>query len=288
MTSNLYTIETGSGNLPKVTLSAPDGASVEVYLHGATLTRWQTPDGSEQLYLSPNSFFEPEKPIRGGVPVCWPQFGARGPLPMMHGFARLYSWMFAGAMLTEDGRLMARFVKFADDATRAVWEHDFSLTLEVTLGGNTLELALQAANPSSQPFEFGGALHTYFRVAEVAEAAVEGLQGAVYLGLPKGEERITQDEPQVRFAGLVNRVYPGAPQMQVITEPGRRVQVSRTGFPDAVVWNIGAELNPTMADLEPEGYRKYICIEAAIVEKPVRLAPGQTWRGTQVIHAIAE
>jgi glucose-6-phosphate 1-epimerase len=194
--------------------------------------------------------------------------------------------MFAGAMLTEEGRLLARFAKFANDATHLLWDHDFSIKLDVTLGGNQLDLALEVTNPASQPFEFSGALHTYFNVAEVSEAAVEGLQGAAYMILPKSEERIVQEEAQVRFAGLVNRVYPGAPEMQVITEPGRKLQVSRSGFPDAVVWNIGAELNPTMADLEPEGYRRYICIEAAIVEKPIRLTQGQTWRGTQVIRVL--
>jgi glucose-6-phosphate 1-epimerase len=286
MSSDLYSIETGAGNLPRVVLKAPDGALAEVYLHGGTLTRWQTPDGVEQLYLSPASFFEADKPIRGGVPVCWPQFGARGPLPIMHGFARLYPWMFAGAAITDDDRLMARFVKFANDATHAVWDHDFSIKLDVTLGGNQLDLAMEVTNPASRPFEFSGALHTYFRVAEVAEAAVEGLQGAAYMILPKSEERIVQEEAQVRFAGLVNRVYPGAPATQTIVEPGRRVQVSRSGFPDTVVWNIGEQLNPTMPDLPPDGYRRYICIEAAIVEKSIRLTQGQTWRGTQVIRVL--
>ena len=68
----------GAGGQPKVVLSTAD-ATAEVYLHGATLTSWKV-GGEELIFVSPKAVFEPPKAIRGGVPVCFPQFGMLGPL----------------------------------------------------------------------------------------------------------------------------------------------------------------------------------------------------------------
>ena len=49
--------------------------TARVALHGAHLMEW-TPAGQKPvLYMSPQAIFEGGKPIRGGVPVCWPWFG---------------------------------------------------------------------------------------------------------------------------------------------------------------------------------------------------------------------
>ena len=74
-----------------VQLTAPDGASATIALHGGHVLSWKPTGGAEQLYLSPRSEYVPGKAIRGGVPVCFPQFAERGPLPK-HGFARTLPW----------------------------------------------------------------------------------------------------------------------------------------------------------------------------------------------------
>jgi hypothetical protein len=73
-------VATGNGGLPTVQLRAADGsATAELYQHGATLTSWAV-GGEERIFVSPNAVFAPPKAIRGGVPVCWPQFAMLGPL----------------------------------------------------------------------------------------------------------------------------------------------------------------------------------------------------------------
>lgn len=47
--------------------------------------------GEELLFLSESAVFKPPKALRGGVPVCWPQFGGVGDL-QAHGFARNCEW----------------------------------------------------------------------------------------------------------------------------------------------------------------------------------------------------
>lgn len=47
-----------------------------------SLVGWQ-----ELIFVSKKAVYKPPKAIRGGVPVCFPQFGGFGPL-QQHGFAR--------------------------------------------------------------------------------------------------------------------------------------------------------------------------------------------------------
>ena len=65
--------------LPKVTLTAGDGARAEIYAHGAHVTSWTPAGGREKLFLSSLSEF-------GAVPrfaaAClWSFQSTFGPLP---------------------------------------------------------------------------------------------------------------------------------------------------------------------------------------------------------------
>src|SRR3954462_5540325 len=75
----------------------PSGSVATVQLHGAHVTRWRTAAGDDSLFLSRAARFAPGEAIRGGIPVVFPQFAERGPLPK-HGFARTALWR-----LTSDG-----------------------------------------------------------------------------------------------------------------------------------------------------------------------------------------
>jgi D-hexose-6-phosphate mutarotase len=37
--------------------------------------------------------------------------------------------------------------------------------------------------------------------------------------------------------------------------------------------------------MEADGYLQFVCVEAAAAGYPVRLAPGATWRGVQLLVA---
>jgi glucose-6-phosphate 1-epimerase len=81
----------------------------------------------------------------------------------------------------------------------------------------------------------------------------------------------------------VNRIYFDAPAEVRLIEPDRTTVIRKAGFSDAVVWNPAAAKCATMPDLEPDDYRRFVCVEAATVESPVRLAPGERWQGTQTL-----
>ena len=52
---------------------------------------------------------------------------------------------------------------------------------------------------------------------------------------------------------------------------------------DTFVWNPGDALARRIGDLAPGEYRRFACVEAGQVLQPVMLAPGERWRGSQVL-----
>jgi glucose-6-phosphate 1-epimerase len=282
------TITAGLGGMPKVCLSAADGARADIYLHGAHVTAWVPAGGEDRLFLSPKSQFSPGEAIRGGVPVIFPQFSGLGPLPK-HGFARTLPWELISLSGDPDSA-SAELMLIDSESTRLIWHHRFQANVRIVIGGVRMALSFTIRNTGDDPFSFTAALHTYLRVENILTTAIHGLQGLHYLDTvnrptPADWVDSVQAEPEVHFPGEVDRVYLGVSQPLRVCEPGRITQVTAEGFTDAVIWNPGPGKTARLADMEPEGYRQMVCVEAAIASKPVTLSPGATWQGTQVVSA---
>jgi len=277
----------GNAGLPKLVLAAADGARAEVYLHGAHVTSW-IPAGEpdDRLFLSARSRFGAGEAIRGGIPVCFPQFAAQGPLAN-HGFARVSVWELVRAARTAAGAAQAVLRLGDSPATRAQWPHAFALELTVTVTGRRLELALAVANTGAAAFEFTGALHTYLRIADVRRAVVRGLRGARYRDKVLATDGNLESGAALGFDREIDRVYYAAPHDLAAHEPGRTVAVRATGFPDTVVWNPGPQRGATLGDLEEDGYLRMLCVEAAVSRAPATVEPGGRWRGSQTLTAIS-
>src|SRR6478735_4096698 len=102
------TLATGNGGLPKILIETA-WSSAEIYLHGAHVTRFQKKGEAPLLFMSDASEFMADKPIRGGVPLIFPWFGAREGFPA-HGFARRTTWELRETRLLDDGSVRLRLV----------------------------------------------------------------------------------------------------------------------------------------------------------------------------------
>lgn len=269
--------------MPAVRWTSRDGACAIATLQGAQLVSWVLPSGEECLYLSDRSFFEAGRAIRGGIPVCFPQFTDRGPL-VQHGFARTLAWRHQ-ADAEDEGNGRARFLLASTSQTRVLWPHEFALELTATIGGPRLEVQLRVANTGPEPFTFTAALHTYLRVWNLAEACVHGLQGLRYLTRGEAEMHI-EDREAVTASEPVDRVYFAAPRALRLEDTGRALRIEQRGFADTVVWNPGRARTAQMPDMPPQGFRRMLCVEAAAVDPPVVLAAGGEWTGAQSVEAI--
>lgn len=279
----LVAITPGTNGLPKVALVAPNGARAEIYLHGAHVTSWIPAGGQERLFLSQASQFRPGAPIRGGIPLVFPQFGALGPLPL-HGLARTMPWEFVAADVV-DTAATATFRLCDTEESRGQWAHAFLAELAVAIGGGEFTVTLSITNTGAAPFTFTNGFHTYLAVEDIADTRVTGLTGLRYRDAAAGGIEADETRPEVAFTGEVNRIYFDAPAEARLVEAGRTTLIRKTGFTDVVVWNPAAAKCATMADLAPDDYRRFVCVEAAVFGSPVRLASGERWQGTQTLVA---
>lgn len=260
---------------PAVRLVAPDGAEATVLLHGAHLVSWIPAGDQERLYLSPQAVAGPGQAVRGGVPVIFPQFNTRGPLPR-HGFARNRAWQWAEG--AERGGAAIGVLRLdSDDATRALWPHDFSAELTVVVSGLQLDLELEVTNTGDTAFDLQAALHTYLRLDDLRRARLKGLFGAEYEDmLDGGAVRRQEFDPQ-SFVGEIDRVYRGVRWPLTLASALGHLELGSEGFADAVVWNPGAVGAAEIGDLPDGDWPAFLCVEAAQIEHPVRLAPGEEW-----------
>lgn len=275
----------GAGGLPMVALRSSDGSTAEVYLHGAHVTSWRpVPDRGERLFLSALSTFRAGSAIRGGIPVIFPQFAAEGPLPR-HGFARTSEWTLDDVSLSPDDGALATLSLRDSPATRAIWPASFHATLSVRVGGRELLVSLAVENEGSTPFSFTGALHSYLRVDDTADVELVGLHGVKYRESGAPGKLLRDDGGVVRVQGEIDRVYADVPRTLTLYEPARSLEIGFEGFRDAVLWNPGAAKAAVLPDMEPGGEREMFCVEAAAVQMPVEVAPGERWSGAQRFSA---
>jgi len=275
----------GAGGLPKIVLRAADGARAELYLHGAHVTSWHPAgESADRLFVSDKAVFADDAPIRGGVPVCFPQFADQGPLPL-HGFARSMAWQLVRAGAAPDGGAQAQLRLAADDATRARWPHAFVLDYVVTVRARTLSLALAVGNPGPSAFAFTAALHTYVAVADLRAARIRGLAGARYRDKVLGVDDALETAGELTVDRAIDRVYHAAPPDLALEEPARTLAIRADGFVDTVVWNPDSAKGATIPDLETDGYLRFVCIEAACARAAVTVAAGGTWHGSQTLTA---
>lgn len=267
--------------MPAVRWRSRDGASAMATLQGAQLLSWQVPNGEECLYLSERSPFKAGRPIRGGIPVCFPQFADRGPLAQ-HGFARNNEWRFIGVSESQEG-VSASFELATSAESSALWPGDFRLELSARIGGQRLDVELRITNCGQFGFAFNAALHTYLRVAEAAGAHLVGLQGLPYVN--RGASNIEVEErATVTAAEPIDRVYFATPPLLRLSDASRILRIEQRGFTDTVVWNPGRERTAQMVDMPADGFRHFVCVEGASIEPPVELAPQGVWSGGQSIE----
>jgi glucose-6-phosphate 1-epimerase len=270
--------------LPVVTLTATDGATADIHRHGAHVTSWRpSPDGEERLFLSSRSEIGTGAAIRGGIPVIFPQFGAEGDLPR-HGFARTMHWGVGGIGRTGGGMAEADFVLRDTPETRAVWDAAFIAVITVRIVERWLAVTLSVENVGEHRFSFTAALHTYLLTHDIGDVELIGLLGTSYRHGPECLVTVDRDE-RLRVTGEIDRVYFDAPSRLELREGSRSLLIDSLGFPDAVVWNPGPERVATMYDMAPGDDRRMLCVEAAVVKKPIVLEPRRRWMGTQTLTA---
>ncbi|MFO6422953.1 D-hexose-6-phosphate mutarotase [Motilimonas sp. KMU-193] len=247
-------------------------------LHGAHLLHFQAKDQAPAIWLSKTAIFDNSKAIRGGVPICWPWFGAPAAalgegLPA-HGFARNSLWQLGEISEDQDGVVIS--FKLSDSPkTQALWPYQFELTLTATIA-KSLTLSLATKNTGTQPLQYLAALHTYLNISAPEQVEVTGL-GPTYID-SLDNRTIKNAAPSLTLSGPVDSLYIEPTDTVKLADQGlsRELNIISQGHDTIVAWTPWIEGAKSMADMPDDGYQTMLCLEAAITGNAVTVAPGES------------
>ncbi|EYU30616.1 hypothetical protein ABFS82_11G062200 [Erythranthe guttata] len=280
-----------------VILHQPDGYSAEILFYGAQVVSWKTEHKQELLFLSEQAVYRPPKPIRGGIPICFPKFFDKEHMEG-HGFARIGSWRVENLARdtafpppTPDNAYVDFLLDHKPDDFQDWPNHKFELRLRVILGPTgdlTMTTRVKNVNTNGEPFTFKFAYHSYFSVSNIRATQIEGLQGLDYRDYLDDHNQFTDEADAITFGDELDRVYLNTPDEICI----RDIELRRTitihkdaSLPEIVVWNPWEVDASSIADLGDQEYKQMVCVEAAAVETEITLYPNEEWIGTQRLSA---
>lgn len=255
-------------------------ACATVALQGAHVMQWQ-PCSQQQpvIWMSSQARLKQGKSLRGGIPICWPWFGAHGEQARFsaHGYARTAPWQVVSSELNSLGELNLILRLQSEAEHLSLWPHASRLELSITIA-ETLSLSLSTTNLTDHAVVVGAALHTYFQVSDIENVSLSGLEGVDYYDKVVDSPLLTQ-QGALTFNAETDQVYINSAQRCVIHDPQyqRNIIINKQGSDATVVWNPWIAKAERLGDLGEDGWKQMLCVESAnALENTVTIAAGQT------------
>ncbi|RFC35094.1 MAG: glucose-6-phosphate 1-epimerase [Candidatus Nitrotoga sp. SPKER] len=253
-------------------------AQSTIALQGAHVMTFEPVGEKPIIWLSPAAKLIRGKSIRGGVPICWPWFGAHATDSSFpgHGFARTVPWQIVASEALSDGSTRITFELPQSSIPVTQWPHACQVRNIITIGKQMI-VELVTENTGQTMFEIGEALHTYFAISDVDKIRITGLEGCTYLDKVGDWQRRTQ-AGAITINTEVDRLYVNTDSDCLIVDSGhnRCIRVAKRGSLSTVVWNPWVEKATKMGDFGSDtGYRGMVCVESAnAAENVVKIAAG--------------
>ena len=267
----------GEGVFPFILISNRSATALISLYAGQVLSFQPIDEHEDLLFLSQKSCYDDGKAIRGGIPVCWPWFGAN-PSDLRqpnHGFVRNSLWTVLGTEAVTDRETKVKLGLIDTDNTEALWPQAFNLELEISVS-DSLTLELITHNTGHDAFAITQAFHTYFRVGNIKQTKLWGLENTHYFDSLDADMQKVQ-VGVVTVAEEVDRIYTSVKNELIIDDAvfDRRIRISSTGSNSTVVWNPWLTTSAPMADLEDDDYKRFLCVETGnVATDAVQVLPG--------------
>ncbi len=284
-TSNVESFQLGELNCWRIRHGQ---AELVIAQQGAHIISYQVDGDNPLIWSNPGALFKSGKPIRGGMPICWPWFGnlQRNPPSVQamresdepanaHGEVRAIDWELMG--VGEDGdALIVEFIQPQAEGHLPGWPHAVGLKLHIRLDA-ALNVSLVSFNAGAEDVTLSQALHSYFAVSDVAQISIEGLDGVEYLNTLESWDTQNVQVGDITFTGETDRIYQDTPNLISVLDPTweRRIQIQTAGSQSAIVWNPWIDKTLTFDDMQADGWKSMVCVETAnVMTDVVTLKPG--------------
>jgi glucose-6-phosphate 1-epimerase len=286
---NRLQFSAGKGGLTKVDITFQE-ARLELYLQGAHITRYQPLAGVDLLWMSDSAVYQPAKALRGGIPLCWPWFGADSvdaDRPQ-HGYARTSDFSVVST-LADDQASSITLALGPAQLTFPDWHNKLRLEFEIRLSA-ALWMEMRSHNLSNSPLILSNALHSYLRISSRSQVAIPAVTGLTYL------DKLQDYLPRRQLTAItlnseVDRVYQAPPATIDLLDSARgsKTSIRSWGNNNLVIWNPGAQKALAMADFDDDGFERMVCLEPAnALQQSITLQPDERHRLGQVITTGAQ
>lgn len=288
------------------------GAQCTIYPFGAHLTSYQTESGKELLFLSRDAILDGSKAIRGGIPLCFPQFGQPDKSYPQHGFLRNNYWKEVTGSRFDDeeaaGVVMELALKDVVNSRGGKWDItdtmlDAKCTYTVKIKGDGFATTITMENTGEETFDFQVLLHNYFLVQnrmalDGEQCNVKGLEGYTVSDKVSGEEYVLGTDPVTIPESLIDRVYTPSNgkhdlSLTIAAGPSNNLSLTASGEVDGtkvpvsgVVWNP-MEKAKTMGDFGDDQNVDMICVEPGLLSNVPLLEGGKKASFTQNIVCLS-
>ncbi|BBN60653.1 D-hexose-6-phosphate mutarotase [Hydrogenovibrio marinus] len=256
-------------------------ATAKITTHGASLLSYVPKQGAsagkDLIWVSESAVYDGKKPVRGGVPICWPWFGKSDEegLPA-HGFVRNRVWHLEKVHTYESGVTEILLVCDSDADSHALWPHAFHLSLRIEIG-EKLSMALTTHNLNCYDLSITEALHTYFTVANPQGIKIEGLEGSTLLDKLTYADAV-QQQGVVVVEPPMDNVYLNQSGKVSFEDVGlnRRIVIEKDSSLSSVVWNPGPEGVKAFGDMSDDAWQTMLCVESGNVLDNAVLIPSES------------
>ncbi len=280
--------KSGAGSLTIVNINNRH-AKASLVLQGGHLLSWQPNEEENVIWLSEDAIFSKEHSIRGGIPICWPWFGAH---PVnhsfpSHGYARTSDWDVVETKTLSDGSSLIVLQLLQDAVSEEYRARDVELDLRVTVG-KRLEMSLITRNAGNKAVTIGQAMHTYFYVSDIQNVILSGLENQVYIDALDRWQRKNETNP-IMIKAEVDRIYQDTPEIPVyIIDQAfkRQIKIRKQGSHSTVVWNPWIDKSERLGDMGKNGYKNMICVETGNVADDVVMIEPETEHSLSVCYEI--
>lgn len=223
--------------------------TAKIALQGAQLISWQ-PKGAAQdvLWLSEIEPFEKEIAIRGGVPICYPWFGAAK--QPAHGTARIRLWQLSGYDISAD-KVRLEFSLFsAFNIIEAKVAMLFTDTCRITF-----------THYGEQPAQV--ALHSYFNIGDIAQVEVNNLPETCFNSLNQQQESVPSPR---HISENVDCIYSAEKAKNQIVDNAfhRTIELTHRNASELVLWNPWHKTTSAMSE---KAYLNMLCLETARIHQ---------------------
>ncbi|SFV51002.1 Aldose 1-epimerase [hydrothermal vent metagenome] len=235
-------------------------ASAKIALQGAHIYEYKCDGDKEILWLSPTSYLENGKAIRGGIPICWPRFGILDKEMPAHGFTRTAA--FELVCINEINETTTEVILRLKDTkeSRVIWDYKFELDIKFIIS-DTLSVKMISKNLDIKEFKITQALHTYFAVSHIDDVCINGLQDKVYIDTLIDKKLVQKGSIQIDSE--CDRVYFDVNKELDLVDKEKKISIKAVGSASAVVWNPWIEKGSSMAGMKVDAYKEFVCIETA-------------------------